>query len=827
MSYRIHRYKIVSMRPGSNAIISMSKVSGTLLSALALTSLLLLPSFAQKQSTKRPPTLDPTYGLSVPKAIRYKAVSAPDAQWIWADRTADGQTIALRGSFSLAQAPRQAAVYVTADDYFTLYVNGKQVDQSLPDPKDTFLWKHVHNLDISSLLQKGSNVIALRATNAAGSAGAIARVEVDGKSVLLTGSQWKAQDSVTLPANWKATDYDDSKWPAAHVVGGLTADPWASAGGLEGWPGYDTGVEFLAHMTLAPTALLDPQNGGGKIQFASQSSDTFTVTPSGSNGAVPPSIVVDFGKEIAGRVRVEARIEGNTGGKTEGTGGMGYAVFVGTGESKEEAVKAPWNGAHRLELRNEQAAFTPYSAFRYAKLTFPSVPKGLTTGTRLIINVTLDHKYYPVEYKGSFDCSDDLLTRIWYTGAYTSHLCMQEDIWDAPKRDRARWIGDLHVSGAVINLAFADRFLMEQTMQRLRDEAQGGNLPSASPKQHVNGIPGYSCAWICTLADFHRHIGDYAYLNRQHDSLISLLDYFNDELDGRQLFANLRKAWPFVDWAPDFNKDSPQARAATHLFLVKAAREAVFLLYEMGDPASAKKYASWADSLSEAAQRYLADPVLNTFGDRRQENAMAIYSGVATPLQTQSIYEKVLAPNSPAWDIIATPYYNNYVIYAMSQAGHTMETLSTIRAYWGGMLNEGATSWWESYDPKWDKNDFHAHLQADDSTGYFVSLAHGWSTGPTSWLTERVLGVRPTTGGFKTVDIAPELGDLAWAEGDVPTPTGILRVRADKHPYGLSVKVTIPRDVRAALTVPGKTIYVTGPKTLTLKSPDIPLPKPQ
>ena len=74
------------------------------------------------------------------------------------------------------------------------------------------------------------------------------------------------------------------------------------------------------------------------------------------------------------------------------------------------------------------------------------------------MRVAVDHKYYPVEYKGSFACSDDLLTRIWYMGAYTAHLCMQEDIWDAPKRDRARWMGDLHVSGAVINLAFADRF---------------------------------------------------------------------------------------------------------------------------------------------------------------------------------------------------------------------------------------------------------------------------------------------------------------------------------------------------------------------------------
>ena len=205
---------------------------------------------------------------------------------------------------------------------------------------------------------------------------------------------------------------------------------------------------------------------------------------------------------------------------------------------------------------------------------------------------------------------------------------------------------------------------------------------------------------------------------------------------------------------------------------------------------------------------------------------MAIYAGVANRVQTQAIYDKILAPSNPSWQIMATPYYNNYVIYAMSMAGHTNETLGVVRKYWGGMLDEGATSWWEGYDPAWNKNDFHAHLQADDGTGYFVSLAHGWSAGPTSWLTERVLGVMPTTGGFKTVDIAPDLGDLQWAEGDVPTPYGNLHVRVDKQKYGLAARVTVPRGVKATLTVPGNTVYVVGPKTMTLTSPDQPVPKP-
>ena len=55
-----------------------------------------------------------------------------------------------------------------------------------------------------------------------------------------------------------------------------------------------------------------------------------------------------------------------------------------------------------------------------------------------------------------------------------------------------------------------------------------------------------------------------------------------------------------------------------------------------------------------------------------------------------------------------------------------------------------------------------------------------------------MLGVRPTAGGFKTAEIEPELGDLSWAEGDVPTPNGILHVRAEKPKAGPRLRITLP-----------------------------------
>src|SRR5207253_8580975 len=88
---------------------------------------------------------------------------------------------------------------------------------------------------------------------------------------------------------------------------------------------------------------------------------------------------------------------------------------------------------------------------------------------------------------------------------------------------------------------------------------------------------------------------------------------------------------------------------------------------------------------------------------------------------------------------------------------------------------------WESYDLRWPKGNPHLSLQADGTSGFFVSMAHGWSSGPTAWLMENILGVREPQDGFRSVIIAPSLAGLDWARGTVSTPHGLIRVSIDKQ----------------------------------------------
>ncbi len=719
-----------------------------------------------------PPTVDPTYGM---KAVKITQSPILKADWIWSKQVSDNQYVTLRGRFNLKHTPRTATCYVTADNFFTLYVNGKKVGESVPDPKNDSVWEIVHHYQIHSLLKPGVNTVTVVGNNTAGAAGVLLAITSGNKTLITTNPNWKVtQGTIQQGASAQTI------WEQAVSEGDEMTSPWN--GNLQGWPGI--AATYLKRKSFNPVGFINSQG----VSVRSLRGGRVEVTP----GATPSSTLVDFGEEVAGRIQITAP--------------PGEHVSVGTGESEGEALHGPWGGVHTFTARKGVPMETPWSAFRYAKVTFSG-----GTNKPYQADILTQLKYYPVQYLGAFRSSSSLLNKIWYTGAYTAHLCMQEDIWDAPKRDRARWMGDLQVSGRVIDDVFLDHFLMEQTMARLRADAQGNRPPMENPVSHVNGIPGYSAAWVVGLADFTKRVGDMKYLKSQHDLLISMLRYMRTDLNSDNLYSDLTGGWSYTDWSPGFSTYDSLTRTATQMYYIKAFKDAAFMFNAMHDDVNAAKSKMWAQKLTDAAQKYLIDDDTKTFSDRRQDNAMAVFADATTPEENSAIYQRDFQPDSPAWNQTATPYYNNYVLFAMSGMGHTPAALKFAKDYWGGMIKEGATTFWEGYDLSWPKVHPHKYLQADNLTGYYVSLCHGWSSGVTAWLTERILGVESEGVGYAQTNISPNLCDLSWVKGNVPTPHGLIQVDVKKMGNRDVGYAILPEGVTAKLTLNGKSKTVSGP----------------
>ena len=157
-----------------------------------------------------------------------------------------------------------------------------------------------------------------------------------------------------------------------------------------------------------------------------------------------------------------------------------------------------------------------------------------------------------------------------------------------------------------------------------------------------------------------------------------------------------------------------------------------------------------------------------------------------------------------------TSFMGYYLLEALAKGGHYAEAMDLIKTYWGRMLDLGATTFWEDFNFNDAKNaarideivpeedfDIHADGGAWCYVGLRHSFCHGWASGPTSWLSEHVLGIEPVGVGFKEVRIEPHLGNLEWAEGTFPTPYGVISVRHTKNADGsVSSDVKLPKGVK-------------------------------
>jgi hypothetical protein len=371
---------------------------------------------------------------------------------------------------------------------------------------------------------------------------------------------------------------------------------------------------------------------------------------------------------------------------------------------------------------------------------------------------------------GAFRCDDERLNRIWEVGAYTVHLNMQEYLWDGVKRDRLVWIGDMHPEVATINAVFGFNDVVPRSLDLTRD--------ITPPTEWMNGISSYSMWWVLIHEQCWLHQGNRAYLAAQQTYLQALLKRLAGLVgpDGRERINGTR----FLDWPSSPNKQG--VTAGLQGLLVMTLDAGARLMRELGDPATAKL-------CTEAADR--GRKVVPDVNGAKSGAALLVLAGMRDATTTAT---EVLKAGGAA--NIST-FYGYYVLQALAQAGEVDTALDFISRYWGGMLDLGATTFWEDFDLAWMENaaridelvppgkkDVHGGYGAYCYIGFRHSLCHGWASGPTAWLSEHVLGVTPLEPGFRRVRVAPRLGRLQWAEGKYPTPLGPIEVRHQRQADG-------------------------------------------
>lgn len=487
----------------------------------------------------------------------------------------------------------------------------------------------------------------------------------------------------------------------------------------------------------------------------------------------------DFGQETFGRVVLKNPV---------GNG----VISIYYGESPEEALDMDYcETLDRIEFTTDEVVdlATNAKSSRQNKYTLDN-----TKAFRYVFvvpgegvnydDVAMLYEYAPVEYRGTFKCSDPEINKIWDVGAYTMHLTTREFFIDGIKRDRWVWSGDAVQSYLMNYYLFFDSPTVKRTTRLLR-----GKDPVTA---HINTIMDYTLYWFIGIYDYYLYTGDKEFVKEIYPKMQTLMDYVLSRTNKDGMLEGMTGDWVFVDWA-DFPMSKQGALSFEQVLLCKSLETMKLCADIVGDTSDAKLYGELASDLKgkliptfwDAERKALVHNVEN--GKKSDQvnkfaNMFAINFGFFDEATNDSVMKNVmLNPDVPA---ITTPYMRFYELESLCDQGMQKRVLQEMKDYWGGMLREGATSFWEKYNPE-DKGTQHLAMYGRP---YGKSLCHAWGASPIYLLGRYFLGVEPVKPGYEEFSITPNLGGLKWMEGTVPTPDGEISLYVDNKE--IKVKAT-------------------------------------
>jgi len=750
---------------------------------------------------------------------------APAANWI-APAGVPGDSFTVfhaRRSFVLDKAPTRFVVHVSADNRYRLYVNGIQVSSG-PQRSDVGHWRY-ETVDLAPHLHAGRNLIAALVWNW-GSARPVAQHShrtgflMQGNSsveaaLVNTGPAWKVMidsayapivitsgymhnyyaaapgDSINgarYPWGWETAQYADDKWSAPAIVGEVHryATPPGSYGEVSGWqleprsiPPMEEREQRLASVRRASDGQSDGAflRGAGDLVIPARANVAILLDQSHTTDAYP---VLETSGGTGSSVRLtyaEALVDakGQKGNRNDIEGRTIHGVYD---------VFLPDGGAHRR--------FTSlyWRDFRYIELDITTRDEPLR-----IHDLHGIFTAYPFVERGKFSSDLPWLTDMWRMNWNGARIGAFETYVDTPYWEQLQYVGDTRIQSLISLYVAGDDRLMRQAIEQFdRSRIPEGLTTSRYPSSLTQMIPPFSLIYVAMVHDYFMLRDDPAFVRARLAGIRGILDWYARHVDSTGMLGAM-PYWNYVDWTPRWDRGVPPRADVGHsstisLLYVYALERAADLEGTLGMGGAARDYHARAQAVRAAVRARAWDAARGLFPDSpdtsatysQQTNVLAILADAVPGGMERAVMERVLA------DTTLTPasyYFSFYVLEALRKAGLGDRYIEQL-APWEAMLKLGLTSAPENPEPT-------------------RSDTHAWAAHPNYGLLATVLGVRPSSPGFRTVLIAPALGPLRHAEGRVPHPLGDIEVSLLREgESGLRADVTLPRGLGGELVWRGQ-----------------------
>ncbi len=466
------------------------------------------------------------------------------------------------------------------------------------------------------------------------------------------------------------------------------------------------------YQTLYPTKIVKAENVENVQALMVKSTlQIAKFEPSFATISAHGYVILDFGKELVASVRALV-FEASS-----------QKVRIRTGESLSEAcseIGGAQNATNAHALRDFETEFVGLSDMTYIESGFRFVRIDLISDGKVKIkSIVAQSKLLELptiyEYKGE----DSRVRDIFDVAKHTIDLCSANElVWDGIKRDRLVWIGDMHPEMLALATLYGRVEKLENSLRYVEDFTRHNDW--------MNGIVTYSMWWVIILADYYE-------MTACDDFVSEMLERV--KIIGAQILPLVHedgslhyKDRILVDWPTSGKIDEMAGVRAINII---ACNSAIKLLDKFGQDATV-----WRELLAKLRKEEIS-PAVN----KSVISLKYWANGAISDKETELLIEGGAKGLST--------FFSYYMLKAIADNGGVEVAKTICKDYYGGMLDRGATSFWEDFDIGWLENsgridelpaqgvrDIHGDYGAHCYVGFRHSLCHGWSSGVIAFIKE-------------------------------------------------------------------------------------------
>ena len=401
-------------------------------------------------------------------------------------------------------------------------------------------------------------------------------------------------------------------------------------------------------------------------------------------------------------------------------------------------------------------------AFRYLRIV----------GENYELNVEEEYDDKPINTV--YQSDNKRLEKIFEVSLYTFSMCAREFYLDGAKRDRWLWAGDAYE-------AMKAEFFYQYDTERIRRSliALLGKKPVV---RYINHIMDYTLYTIIGAWEYYETTGDKEFLQFAEPMITEHYQYCMDRVTEQGFLVNdyirgRKNGWGvFVDWGECPNKDG---EVSFIQILLWAASNALANIYSVLN-ISNTKVLTFATELKSRVNEVFWDDEKGLYvfarnnGVLAQEftchaNVFALLYHFADEVKSKRIAENITQDRIK---LSITPFMIEFTLMALFEVGEKQKAFNMLQDYWGGMIDIGVTTFWETYQ----KGEEEEVATAMYGRPFGRSHCHIWGAGPLYLIPRYCFGVEPYLECGKKYRVTPQLNLIKDSSITLPLREGTLNI---------------------------------------------------